>query len=196
MTLISSRMEATPFNLYKKKKTIVFWNDFVGPLTDSMLDVIRQNKIKIVAFGINFNSSIDKLPDCVNTITLKYRFQQPIYKLPSSLTTLNFGNYYPHSINCWPSSIQTIHIANNIHLLEYLPPYLQHLKINNLESNDINFHILPINLKSLNYECYNIDTFDDIFPPSMEILQFYKLKKRILHQEHLPITLKKIDYTK
>ena len=40
-------LDELQFNYYPKKKTVVFWNTFTGPLTPNIITELENKKVKI-----------------------------------------------------------------------------------------------------------------------------------------------------
>ena len=68
-------------------------------MTPEIIDFLSN--YQRVRFGINFDQSVDKLPDSL--ICLEFDiygdFNQPIYKLPNSLNHLVLGEDFNHPVD-------------------------------------------------------------------------------------------------
>ena len=87
------------------------------------IDLLQSlQSLQSLTLGLNFNLSIDHLPQTLKSLTLGYYFNQPIDNLPQSLQSLTLGYYFNQPIDNLPQSLQSLTLPVRYNLpLDHLP---------------------------------------------------------------------------
>ncbi len=162
-------------------------------MTDEIINQIEKNDYRKIKIKGKFNDSIDRLPDCVEYISIdtdefnyeirkwpknlrvlkmdRISYSKPIPKLPDTLEKLSLSsNFNYKNTDVIPENIMCLKIDSPLQNLEKFKK-LTHLTIGNFNSLDkkINF---PPNLTHLNFNCIYNFVLDNL-PKTLSHLTLY-----------------------
>lgn len=113
----------------------------IGGCFNNSIKKLRDNlNLKILVLGINFNCSVDELPQNLECLSLGYEFNKKLNKLPSNLKHLILNNN---------EKIIIENLPNNLHSL--VCKYYSEKPIFSVHKNSVKSYKLPTNLKKLFY---------------------------------------------
>lgn len=164
-------------------RSVFYWK-FNYKLKNENIDEMKNNNIRKIKFGDDYNFEIDNLPDGITHLFLPKNYDKNIDNLPNTITHIYLNDSYNKELNYLPSTVKFIQFnpsydckINNLNnnLRELKLPLYYGKKINNLPNLDlldigIEFYRrinLPKTIKKLyigeyydiifSQDCYNLE---------------------------------------
>jgi hypothetical protein len=166
---------------------------------------LPQSNIKWVKFGVDFNNSLDDLPDDIEYIYFDdaTNFNQKVNKFPKNLKKITLWGFNP-IINQLPYTLKYLELHNNNYndtntfyydgIINF-PPNLIALYISRFNINTENYNYLPITLKSLHI-CTPYNSTKTInlnnLPPGLKYLYIYGNNKISIDCNNLPDNIEQL----
>ena len=172
-------------------KYVFHWK-FNYKLKNENINEMKNNNIRKIKFGDDYNFEIDNLPDGITHLYLPKNYNNNIDNLPNTITHIYLNDSYNKELNYLPSSVKFIQFnssysckINNLNnnLRELKLPLYYNKKINNLPNLDlldtgIEFY-QKINLPKTIKKLYIGEYYDIIFSQDCYNLEY--LYFNVLH---------------
>jgi len=108
------------------------WIKFLNHFNDNPLPIIiKEKKYTKIAFGFDFNQSLDNLPNYITYLHFSDNFNQPINNLPLSIESIYLGKGFNQPLDFLPEGIKKIIITNNNYQYDLmnLPKSVNNLRV-------------------------------------------------------------------
>ena len=164
---------------------------------------LPQSNIKWVKFGVDFNNSLDDLPDDIEYIYFDdaTNFNQKVNKFPKNLKKITLWGFNP-IINQLPYTLKYLeshNYYNDTNTFYYdgiinFPPNLIALDTSSSIINTENYSFLPLTLKKLSIVCYRITKTIDLnnLPPGLKYLYIFGNNKISIDCNNLPDNIEQL----
>ena len=123
-----------------------FGSDF-----NQAVDNLPDNLTHLI-FGYNFDRTVDNLPNSLTHLIFGYKFNQKVYNLPNNLKYLTFEyTLYNNPIDNLPKSIVLLSFSCKCNIINYLPEFIENIKILFYENDVDNTYIenIPYHIKTI-----------------------------------------------
>ena len=151
-------------------KDLHFYEAFNSPITEDMIEIIKNSGCIHLHLGKEFNQNLDNLPDGIESVILSEceYFNKPLDNLPVTLTYLVICEPFNRRLDFLPAGLKHLELPIGYNQsLDNLPSGLEYLKIDWFYDNPIN-NLPGLKILKIFSDFYKYDLL--ILPSSLEKL--------------------------